>query len=321
MKRFCCVLTVFLIGLSTSCSENRQSVIEPDFGRRPSISTGPVSMDTVVYTYDTRARYWHEESCPPSLSAGEVSPSSGTTWATYEYTVHYHDPDGDPPTMIQVHIDGTPHDMVLAAGAAHNGTYVYTTALAGGNGYMYFFHCADGQDYPARLPQQGFYDGPDVEGTNPHARVAVHVLPHASRSCTKGFPVIDNCGDFVTTEPGPDADCFPVFYYLTEYQGFDYALTWPGMYSCVFTSCSDVTIGGIVWPGDGISQTWDTCRSGWAAVTGWAWIVDYGLVCVAPHPDLGSINVRDCHDPPGIDHPDYSVCAGLGGVAGDEACW
>jgi hypothetical protein len=62
-------------------------------------------------------------------------------------------------------------------------------------------------------------------GANPDAKVAVHVIPHGSRSCTKGFPVITNCAEIITTEPGPDVDAFPVFFDLVEYQGLDYGLT------------------------------------------------------------------------------------------------
>jgi hypothetical protein len=95
------------------------------------------------------------------------------------------------------------------------------------------------------------------------AKVCVHVEAHASRTCLKGFPVITGCEDVVETLAGQDADCFPVFYDLVEFQGFDFGMIWPGMYSCAYTSCSDLTIGGIVWPGDGVSHAWiaSYCRS------------------------------------------------------------
>jgi hypothetical protein len=150
-------------------------------------------------------------------------------------------------------------------------------------------------------------------------KVAVHVLPHAARTCTKNFPVITGCQDIVTTEPSPDADAFPVFFDLVEYQGFDYGMTWPGMYSCAFTSCSPLTIGGIVWPGDGVSHAWTVCQPGPVAITGFGWIYDYGIICVVPHPEPGTINIGDCQAE--LDHPICVFCAGIGGFIGDDPCW
>ncbi len=153
---------------------------------------------------------------------------------------------------------------------------------------------------------------------NDIAKVAVHVEDHASRSCTKGFPVIGGCEEINTTLTGNDADCFPVFFDLDEYAGFDYGLMWPGMYTCVFTSCSDLTIGGIVSPGDGISHAWTECQPGPVAIPGWGWIWDTGLVCVVPHPEAGGPNIGDCEGV--ITHPICNFCAGIGGAQGDDPC-
>jgi hypothetical protein len=157
-----------------------------------------------------------------------------------------------------------------------------------------------------------------LAATNDAAKVAVHVVPHASRTCTKNFPVILDCGDIITTEPGPDADAFPVFFDLDEYQGFDYGMTWPGLYSCAFTSCADLAIGGIVWPGDGISQAWTACQPGPVCITGWGWIYDNGMVCVVPHPEPQKINIGDCAG--GLAEPICVFCAGIGGFFGDDPC-
>jgi hypothetical protein len=156
-------------------------------------------------------------------------------------------------------------------------------------------------------------------GLNPVAKAAVHVRPHASGSCTKNFPTILDCGDIVTTTPGPDVDAFPVFFDLVEYQGFDYGMTWPGMYSAVFTSCSDLTIGSILWPGDGVSHAWYVCQYGPVAIAGFAWIFDYGMVCIVPHPGAGGPTVGDCHG--GDDGMMCMFCAGIGGYIGDDPCW
>jgi hypothetical protein len=155
-------------------------------------------------------------------------------------------------------------------------------------------------------------------GQNAAAKGAVHVLPHASRSCVKNFPVITGCGEIITTEAGADVDAFPVFFELAEYQGFDYAMTWPGLYSSVFTSCSDLTIGGITWPGEGVSHAWYTCQAEPIVVPGWAWIYDYGYVELVAHPTAGGVIVGDCG---GI--LDEIICltkAGIGGYFGDDPC-
>jgi hypothetical protein len=157
-----------------------------------------------------------------------------------------------------------------------------------------------------------------LAGANPMAAWAVHVLPHGSRTCAKNFPVITGCEDMITTEPGADVDAFPVIYNLVEYQGFDYGMTWPGLYSCAFTSCSDLAIGTIVWPGDGISHAWYTCQPGPIAITGWGWIYDHGLICLAPHPTAGGPNVGDCAGQ--IDFACPGACAGIGGFIGDDPC-
>jgi hypothetical protein len=151
------------------------------------------------------------------------------------------------------------------------------------------------------------------------AKVAVHVIPHGSRSCTKGFPAgIAACGDVIFTEAGADADCFPVFFDLVEYQGCEFGMSWPGLYSTVFTSCSDLTIGGITFSGDGVSHAWTTCQAGPVCMPGWAWIFDYGQVCVSGHPEHGSVYVSDCDG--ALDEPIANSCAGIGGTEGDDPC-
>ncbi len=156
-------------------------------------------------------------------------------------------------------------------------------------------------------------------GANPGAKAAVHVMDHASRTCAKNYPVITGCGDIVATLAGPDADCFPVFYELTEYQGFDYGMTWPGMYTCAFTSCSDLAIGTIQNVGDGISHAWYVCQPCPVALPGWGWIWDYGMVCIVPHPTAGGPNIGDCSGM--LDYPICVFCAGIGGYIGDDPCW
>ena len=158
---------------------------------------------------------------------------------------------------------------------------------------------------------------------NPGANVAVHILPHVDhRSCSSGMPDLESeCGvNYLYT--GCDAvDVFPVFYYLVEYNGFEYGLTWPGQATCVFTSCSDLTIGDIENPGDGISQVWFDCRRpASCAVPGFGWIesTEPGRVCVVPHPGRSQVRVLDCSA--GVDSPIQSSCAGVCSGPGDDPC-
>lgn len=161
-----------------------------------------------------------------------------------------------------------------------------------------------------------------IGGSNPGAKVAVHVTTHfEKRSCTNQFPTIGSCEDIVYSLESGDADCFPVFFNLEEYLGCEYGLTWPGTYSCTFTSCSDLTIGGIVYPGDGVSHTWVSCQSDDIAIPGWAWIyeADSARVCVIDHPQAFAVSVLDCSE--GLDEPaEDPFCAGIAGELGDDPC-
>ncbi len=81
----------------------------------------------------------------PILSDPRVEPSSGTESTTFEFLVHYYDPDGDPPHVDYrtVHVSGGREEiMTLKSGSASNGTYHYTTTLPIGL-YSYLFFFAD----------------------------------------------------------------------------------------------------------------------------------------------------------------------------------
>ena len=151
-------------------------------------------------------------------------------------------------------------------------------------------------------------------------KVAVHVEPHASRTCSKNFPAITGCSDIQYMIEAHDVDAFPVFFDLIEYQGFDYSLGWPGQYTCAFVTCSDLTLGTITNPGDGISHAWYSCQPGPVALPGWGWIYEPGPagICVVPHPEAGAINIGDCSGT--IRGPVIVTCAGIGGALGDDPC-
>jgi hypothetical protein len=156
-------------------------------------------------------------------------------------------------------------------------------------------------------------------GMNADHKIAVHVEDHASRTCTKSFPVIAGCADIVFQLAGPDADCFPVFFDLVGFTGLQHGLDWPGMYTCSYTKCAgDFTIGDIISPGDGVAYTWSTCQYVPVIVVGFGWIYDYGVVCPVPNPTTGLIGTADCNYVE--DAPMCIFCAGIGGFIGDDPC-
>jgi len=158
-------------------------------------------------------------------------------------------------------------------------------------------------------------------GDNSAAKVAVHVKVHNAKQTCQSLPSISECSDITITYEGSDFDFFPVFFNLTEYVGVEYGVTWPSWsYSCAFTSCSDLVIGSIEWPGDGISQAWTECQYGAVAIPGWGWLYadSAGLVSIVEHPRSEVIKVLDCNG--GIDGPMDSFRAGVYGATGDDPC-
>ena len=159
-------------------------------------------------------------------------------------------------------------------------------------------------------------------GSNPAAKVAVHVLPHDDfRTCSRDFPDISDCSEISTTcGCCGGVDVFPVFFDIQEYMGVEYGLAWPGSGSCTFRTCSDLHIGDILWSGDGISQVWFDCKVGSAVIPGFTWIdfAQPARVCVVPHPENGLISILDCGD--ALDEPVATFCAGVCGETGDDPC-
>jgi hypothetical protein len=80
---------------------------------------------------------------PPVLTAGQIKPEDGDTDTEFKFSVRYFDPDGDPPYMIKVVIDGNEHVMELDSGTASNGTYIYKTKLSQGK-HTFYFTASDG---------------------------------------------------------------------------------------------------------------------------------------------------------------------------------
>ncbi len=99
------------------------------------------------------------ENNDPFLYNGWVSPQSGTTVTDFEYTVNYHDVDGDVPNYVRVYIDGNPHDMTLWNGTAASGEYLYVTQLSSGS-HNYYFTTTD---IRGGYRQTVSYTGPNVD--------------------------------------------------------------------------------------------------------------------------------------------------------------
>ena len=128
---------------------------------------------------------------------------------------------------------------------------------------------------------------------------AVHVEPCGeTRTCTGGIPELKTCEDIKTyTEGCGCIRVFPVFIDIPEYTGLNYSLYWPEEWGdMVFVSCSDVTVGDIVKPGDAIQHSWTRCRSKTFAVPGFGEIFasDPGYMWVDEHRDYDMVCAVDC---------------------------
>lgn len=88
----------------------------------------------------------------PSLSSGDVSPSSGTLTTPFTYQITYKDRDGDPPSYVRVYVDGSAKSMSYVSGTYTEGAhYCYTTTLSFGP-HTYYFEASDGFAI-ARFPE------------------------------------------------------------------------------------------------------------------------------------------------------------------------
>ena len=159
-------------------------------------------------------------------------------------------------------------------------------------------------------------------GTGREGMAAIHVLPRdASRTCTENFPQTDFCEEISWTEPACQVDFFPVFFGLDEFQGLEYGLTWPSAWgSITYVSCSDITLGEVVQPGDGISHSWSDCKTSPIIFAGYGRIdaLGPGRISIVPHPATGTIKVITCHYGSYEAGPTFS--GGVCGAEGDEPC-
>jgi hypothetical protein len=121
--------------------------------------------------YDEVLRYFYSGvSVPaqgqPSLSDPGVYPTAGDTATFFTFSVTYTDPDGDPPRVADVYVDGRAYAMSRVSGDPLTGArYAFTTTLGTGD-HSYSFHFSDGY-LPAVQTDPG--TGPYVEPGPPPA--------------------------------------------------------------------------------------------------------------------------------------------------------
>ena len=79
----------------------------------------------------------------PFLYNAWVNPQSGSVIDDYEYTVTYHDVDGDPPANIWVWIDGNWNNMSLKSGTPASGTYHFVMPGLSAGEHHYYYEASD----------------------------------------------------------------------------------------------------------------------------------------------------------------------------------
>jgi hypothetical protein len=98
----------------------------------------------------------------PELTDERVEPPIGGLSDVYLFRVRYWDAEKDPPAIIQVYVDGFPHNMTLGQGAPYDGVYCYKTKLPLSNFHNFYFRAEDGRQGEASIPVQGAVHGPVV---------------------------------------------------------------------------------------------------------------------------------------------------------------
>lgn len=155
-------------------------------------------------------------------------------------------------------------------------------------------------------------------------KVALHVRAHNAKQSCANLPVIEGCGDINATYAGcGDVDVFTVFFDFDGCTGAHWGLTWPAEWgSGATTHCGDLSIGGIVDPGDWVAVTYMNCQPGPVIVVAWTWLMGAwspGVVYpVAAPPEWPFAGITDC------DFVEWeAVCtfgAGICGACGDDPC-
>ena len=105
---------------------------------------------------------------PPILSEGQVTPSMGERWLTlFNFTVKYTDADNDPPTFLNITLDGKNYTMIKADLDDNNYIdgclYYHTTTLLKLGTYQFNFYTSDG----TYSTFTDIFNGPIVQDTTP----------------------------------------------------------------------------------------------------------------------------------------------------------
>lgn len=140
-------------------------------------SYGATSEPSVIWQFRTK-----NLNHAPQLSAVSVSPNPGITSDTYVYQATYYDQDGDAPSSIQVHIDGSggsyAHNMSLYSGSSSNGVYRYSTSMGvGSHSYDVIANDGHGGQFDS-----GAISGPTVTNSN-----SIPLLSGFSLTPTSGY--------------------------------------------------------------------------------------------------------------------------------------
>ncbi len=153
----------------------------------------------------TTGPLWHftsQPNPPPQLSAGSVSPTTGTTDDLFTFEVTYADPLARPAAELMVLIDSIPEAMELISGTPASGAiYRYTTPLLSET-HTYTFTATNVEGSSARLPATGSYS------------VVVHARPTLPNTPTPADGAIDVAKNVELRWAASTADGDPVTYDL-----------------------------------------------------------------------------------------------------------
>jgi len=121
------------------------------------------------------------ENSPPTLESGGVDPSSGDDEDVFIFSVEYMDADYDPPAraaaivLTEDETEVAELTMETVSSYSYNGTYRAMTSLEQGY-YYYYFEFEDTFGASSRLPETGYYSGPEVDRHNTAPMLASPML-------------------------------------------------------------------------------------------------------------------------------------------------
>nr|MDO8113500.1 LamG domain-containing protein [Candidatus Sigynarchaeota archaeon] len=212
----------------------------------------------------------------PTLTLGSVSPSSGTTSTVFTYTITYTDADNNPPTYMNVTIDGVGY--VMAKQTASDNVYVdgciytYSRTLATGT-HVFFFSCNDGTFSQITNP----YSGPAVNIGTVQNYIMTTGVTYNWQS-TAGATALSLSDDGYSTQTLP----FSFKFYDTNYTTIKVGANG---YITFGTDNPTYTSGAIPMTGAGyryiIAPFWDDLLTASAGGSGTVYVRSFGTYWVA----------------------------------------